>query len=225
MIDNFNRFVFANIDTLSQGLWMTLKICSLAFALAIVLAVIACLVRLYVPVLRYVAIAYIEFFRATPIFVQLLWVNYVWPELFGFPYTVEQAGIIALALQSSGYLAETFRSGIEGLPKGQQEAGLAIGMTSPTIMRRIIAPQVALVMAPGLINQIAVIVKSSTLVSVIAIPDLMYEAMKVVNRWFEPVEVLTSAAFIYFVVIFVISLIANRIAGHFRTKFGLQVQS
>ena len=221
MIDNFNRFVLANLDTLAHGLFITLKVCSLALALAVVLALIACLVRLYVPIARYVAIAYIEFFRATPIFVQLLWVNYVWPELFGFPYTAEQAGTIALALQSSGYLAETIRSGIEGLPKGQREAGLALGMSSPQILRRIMAPQVALVMAPGLINQIAVIVKSSTLVSVIAIPDLMYEALKIVNRWFEPVEVLTSTAFLYFIVIGVLSFGANRVSDHFRVKFGL----
>jgi polar amino acid transport system permease protein len=127
-----------------------------------------------VPYVRAIAIAYIEFCRATPILVQLLWVNYVWPEIFGFPQTVTGAGIIALALQSSGYLAETFRSGFEGLPKGQSEAALAVGMNRWRIVSRIEMPQVALVIAPLVINQLAVVVKSSTLVSVIAISDLMY---------------------------------------------------
>ncbi|WP_163363842.1 ABC transporter permease subunit, partial [Enterobacter cloacae] len=70
------------------------------------------------------------------------------PDLFGFPSTVIGAGIVALALQSSGYLAETFRSGIEGLPRGQVEAGLSVGLSHQQIMRRLIAPQVLLVMAP-----------------------------------------------------------------------------
>lgn len=221
MLDNFNRFVLANSDLLLHGMYVTALICARSFLLAMVLGVIACLLRLYVPLLRPVAVGYIEFCRATPIFVQLLWVNYVWPELFGFPRSAESAGVIALALQSSGYLAETFRSGIEGLARGQYDAGMALGMSRRQIMWRIVTPQVVLVMAPAIVNQMAVVVKSSTLVSVIAIPDLMYEALKIVNQWFEPIEVLTSAAVLYFLIIFSISTAAETIANHFRRRFGL----
>ena len=222
MIDNFNRFVVPNIGILAQGLWVTAWICAVAFVLAVAAGLLACLVRLYVPGLRVLAIAYIEFGRATPILVQLLWVNYVWPELFGFPKTAEWAGVIALAVQSSGYLAETFRSGIEGLPRGQVEAALAMGMAPRRIFRRIVAPQVMLVMAPSLVNQLAVVVKASTLVSVIAIPDLMYQALKIVNQWFEPIEVLTSAAAVYIVVIFLLSASAKLISDRFRERYGLE---
>lgn len=221
MIANFNRYVLANSTLLLQGMYVTAYICAAAFVLAMALGLLACLLRLYVPPLKAIATAYIEFCRATPIFVQLLWVNYVWPELFGFPQTVQAAGIIALAMQSSGYLAETFRSGIEGLPAGQMEAAMAVGMTRLQVMRRIVAPQVVLVMAPAIVNQMAVVVKSSTLVSVIAIPDLMYEALKIVNQWFEPIEILTSAAILYFLIIFLLSTAADSLAGRFRRKFGL----
>lgn len=221
MLDNVNRLVLANLGLLLRGLSVTAEVCALAFALALALGLVACLVRLYVPVLRAMAIGYIEFCRATPIFVQLLWVNYVWPELFGFPQSVMGAAVIALGLQSSGYLAETFRSGIEGLPRGQREAGLAVGMTPAQIMRRIVMPQAVLVMAPAIVNQMTVVVKSSTLVSVIAMPDLMYEALKLVNTWFEPIEILTSAALMYVAAIFLISAFAKRVSDHFRTKFGL----
>ncbi len=221
MINNFNRYVLANSGLLLHGVAVTASICAFAFVLAVVLGLIACLLRLYVPLLRPAALAYIEFCRATPIFVQLLWVNYVWPELFGFPRTTEGAAVIALALQSSGYLAETFRSGIEGLHRGQFEAGLAVGMSRAQIMRRIVGPQVALVMAPAIVNQMAVVVKSSTLVSIIAVPDLMYQAMGIANKWFEPIEVLTTAAVLYFLIIFSISTTAEKIANRFRRKFGL----
>jgi polar amino acid transport system permease protein len=76
-------------------------------------------------------------------------------------------------------------------------------------------------MSPSIINQLAVVVKASTLVSVIAIPDLMYDALKIVNQWFEPIEVLTSVAALYILTIFLLSAIAKWIADRFREKYGL----
>ncbi|MDA8048494.1 MAG: amino acid ABC transporter permease [Rhodospirillales bacterium] len=223
MFTSFDRTVLANSALLLNGLSITAYTCAIAFLLAVFLGLATCMLRLYVAALRPLAIAYIEFCRATPIFVQLLWVNYVWPTLLGFPRTAEGAGIIALALQSSGYLAETFRSGIQGFPRGQYEAALALGISRPTIALRIVAPQVLLMMAPAVVNQMAVVVKSSTLVSVIAIPDLMYEALRIVDQWLEPTAILTTAALLYFLVIFTISTCAERIATRFRTRFGLPV--
>ena len=98
-------------------------------------------------------------------------------------------------------------------------------MTHFQIMRRIVMPQVLLVMAPSLVNQMTVVIKSSTLVSVIAIPDLMYEALKIVNAWFEPIEILTSTALIYVVAIFLISMLAKRVSDRFRNKYGLAAQA
>jgi polar amino acid transport system permease protein len=224
ILENFNRFVVANLGALLSGLWVTVYVCFWAFLLALLLGALVCLIRLRIPYLRIVAIGYVEFFRATPILVQLLWVNYVWPEIFGFPQTVTGAGILALALQSSGYLAETFRSGLEGMAKGQREAALAIGMSRWRTIYRIELPQVALVVAPMVINQLAVLVKSSTLVSVIAVADLMYQGLKIVNQWYEPIEVLTTIALAYFALIFAISSIANYAYAHFQTKFGLVTQ-
>jgi polar amino acid transport system permease protein len=223
-VDNFNRFVVANLGPLFSGLWVTMYVCFWAFLLALLLGAVVCFIRLRIPYLRFLAIAYIEFFRATPILVQLLWVNYVWPEVFGFPRTVIGAGILALALQSSGYLAETFRAGFEGLPKGQREAADAIGISRWRTIWRVEVPQIALVVAPMVINQLAVVVKSSTLVSVIAIADLMYAGLKIVNQWYEPIEVLTTIALAYFVLIFSISSVANYAYMHFQNKFGLVAQ-
>lgn len=89
------------------------------------------------------------------------------------------------------------------------------------MLYRIELPQVALVATPLVINQLAVIVKSSTLVSVIAIPDLMYQGLKIVNQWYEPIEVLTAIALAYFLLIFSISRIANAVYVHFQAKFGI----
>ena len=128
----------------SPGLGVTVEVCAIAFAAAIVGGLVLCLMRLYVAPLRPVAILLIEFFRDTPIFVQLMWVAYVWPEVFGFPNTFFTAGWLALALQSSGYLAETFRAGIEAVPRGQRDAAFSAGMSQTQTFSRIVMPQVLL---------------------------------------------------------------------------------
>ena len=217
---NWERLVWNQRDALAQGLLVTLEVCAYAFAAAIVGGLVLCLVRLYVPLLRPVAVALIEFFRGTPIFVQLVWVNYVWPEVFGWPTSFFTAGWVALALQSSGYLAETFRSGIEAVPRGHWEAASSVGMSRLQTLTRIVLPQTLLATVPALINQMTVIVKSSTLVSVITVPDLMFQSQRIVNRYYEPLEVLTATAAIYIVLIFALSQIANVAAGAVRQRLG-----
>ena len=221
-MSNWERLVWNQRDALLSGLGVTLEICFLAFAGAIVGGLVLCLVRLYVAPLRPVAVLLIEFFRATPIFVQLMWVNYVWPEIFGWPNTFFTAGWVALALQSSGYLAETFRTGIEAVPRAHREAALAVGMSHVQVFRRIVLPQALLTAAPSLVNQFTVVVKSSTLVSVITVPDLMFQSQKIVNVWYEPIEVLTATAAIYIALIFSISQAGKHASDWLRRTYGLQ---
>jgi polar amino acid transport system permease protein len=218
---NWERLVWNQRHLLLDGLAVTVEICLIAFVAAVVGGLVLCLVRLYVRPLRPVAIALIEFFRATPIFVQLLWVNYVWPEVFGWPQTFFTAAWVALALQSSGYLAETFRAGIEAVPRGQREAGLSAGMSHALAFRRIVLPQVLLMVAPSLVNQFTVIVKSSTLVSVITVQDLMFQSQKIVHTWLDPIEILSATAAIYILVVFAVSALGKALADLLRRRYGL----
>jgi polar amino acid transport system permease protein len=218
---NWERLVWNQRDALLSGFAVTVEICVIAFAAAIVGGLVLCLLRLYVAPLRPVAVVLIEFFRDTPIFVQLMWVAYVWPELFGFPRSFFAAGWIALALQSSGYLAETFRAGIEGVPRGQREAAFSAGMSPLQTFARIVMPQVALASAPSIVNQFTVIVKSSTLISVITVPDLMSQSQRLVNIWYEPIEILTATAAIYIVFVFLISATGKLLADYLRRRYGL----
>ena len=218
---NWERLVWNQRDALLAGLAVTVEICLIAFVLAIVGGLLLCLIRMYVRPLRPFAIVLIEFFRATPILVQLLWVNYVWPPLFGWPEGFFAAAWAALAVQSSGYLAETFRGGIEAIPKGQREAALSVGMSPLLVFWRIILPQVSLSSAPSIVNQFTVIVKSSTLVSVITVQDLMFQSQKIVNIWYEPIEILTATAAIYIVFIFLVSAAGKALADALRRRYGI----
>jgi len=219
---NWERLVWNQRDAFLAGFQVTLEVCAVAFACAIVGGWLLCLVRMYVRPLRPLAVLLIEFFRATPILVQLLWVNYVWPELFGWPNTFFSAACVALAVQSSGYLAETFRGAMEAVPKGHLEAANSLGMPPWRIFLRIVLPQVLLDAAPSIGNQFTVIVKSSALVSVIAVPDLMFQSQKLVNKWYEPIEILTATAVIYIAFIFLASTASRLLADHFRRRYGLQ---
>ena len=220
-MSNWERLVWNQSDVLMQGLVVTMEVCALAFAMAIAGGLVLCLVRMYVPPLRPVAIVLIEFFRATPILVQLMWVTYVWPEVFGWPGTFFTAGWVALGLQSSGYLAETFRAGIEAVPRGHREAGYSVGMSPYLVFGRIVLPQTALTVAPSIVNQFTVIVKSSTLISVITVHDLMFQALKLVNVWYEPIEILTATAGIYILFVFFVSLAGKSLADLLRRRYGL----
>src|SRR5262249_21592217 len=213
---NWERLVWNQRDALLAGFAVTVEVCVIAFAAAIVGGLVLCLVRLYVKPLRPLAILLIEFFRDTPIFVQLMWVSYVWPELFGFPNTFFTAGWLALALQSSGYLAETFRTGIEGVPRGQREAAFSAGMSPAQTFGRIVMPQVALTTARSIVNQFRVIVKSSTLVSVIPVPDLMSQSQRLVNVWYEPIEILTATAALYILFVFAVSFAGKSLSDYLR---------
>ena len=220
-MSNWERLGWNQRHLLLEGFLVTVEICLIAFAIAIVGGMVLCLVRLYVKPLRPLAVLLIEFFRATPIFVQLMWVNYVWPELIGWPTSFYTAGWVALALQSSGYLAETFRAGIENIGRGQREAAYAVGMSPLLTFRRIVLPQMLVMIAPAIVTQFTVIVKSSTLVSVITVQDLMFQSQRLVNVWYEPIEILTATAALYILFIFAVSAVGKAFADRLRLRYGL----
>lgn len=215
----WSRTLWRHRDVMMDGLVVTLQVSAIGFAGAVVVGLALCLTSMYVKPLRWPARFFIEFFRATPIYVQLMWVNYVWPGVIGWPNTFFEAGCAALAVQSAGYLAETFRAGIEGIDRGHIEVGRAQGMGSVLIMRRIVMPQAVYTMAPSIMNQFLVVIKSSTLVSVIAVPDLMYQALRLSAIWFEPIAILSVTALIYIVLITAIALLFKWYTDRIRERY------
>ena len=219
---NWERLVWNQRDVLLAGLGVTVEVCAIAFIAAIVGGLALCLIRLYVAPLRPIAILLIEFFRDTPIFVQLMWVAYVWPEVFGFPSTASSppAGLRSRCSRAD-ISPKPSAPGIEAVPRGQRDAAFSAGMSQPQTFTRIVMPQVALATAPSIVNQFTVIVKSSTLISVITVPDLMSQSQKLVNVWYEPIEILTATAAIYIAFVFLISIAGKILADRLRQRYGL----
>jgi polar amino acid transport system permease protein len=161
------------------------------------------------PVLRWVSWAYIEMFRLTPLLVLLLWFYYALPMLTGIKIDALSASVITLSLYGGSFYAEVIRGGIVSIEPGQSEAGLALGMTPARVMRRIVLPQAIKRMIPPLMNQSIIQFKNTSLVSVLAVPDLLYQGQVVAMDTYRALEVYTAIAAIYFVVLLPLTVIVK----------------
>lgn len=197
-------------EVFGSGIWLTIQLSLIAIALSVFIglgAALASIARLRV--IRLPAIFVVEFCRDTPILVLVVWVHFAVPEMIGVKYPAYVSAVIALTMECSGFLAEQYRAGIESIDRGQYEAGRSLGMTNGRIMRRVILPQAIRRIVPGMLNQFVITFKSTSVVSVIAVQDLMYEAGVIVNETFLPMHIYTIAAMYYFGLVLLTSSVAR----------------
>ncbi|WP_332682953.1 amino acid ABC transporter permease [Bosea sp. (in: a-proteobacteria)] len=166
------------------------------------------------PTLRWLSWLYIEMFRLTPLLVLLLWFYYALPMLTGIKMDALTAAVLTLTLYGGSFYAEVIRGGIVSIEPGQSEAGLALGMTPARVMRRIVLPQAIKRMIPPLMNQSIIQFKNTSLVSVLAVPDLLYQGQIVAMDTYRALEVYTVIAAIYFVVLLPLTVIVKRAERH-----------
>ncbi|GAA0732922.1 amino acid ABC transporter permease [Clostridium oceanicum] len=167
-------------------------------------------------VLNIISASYIEFIRGTPTLVQLYIVYYGLPNL-GITLPDIAAGIIALSVNSSAYIAEIIRAGIQSVHKGQMEAARSLGMPNSMGMRFIIIPQSIKNILPALGNEFIVVVKESSVASIIGIHELMYNADTVRGNIFKPFEPLIVAAIMYFILTFLLSKLVGSLERRLKT--------
>ncbi len=165
---NWQRFM----PMLLEGAWMTVKISVLAMALAMAVGLMLAVMRLYGPApLGWLATAYVEVFRGTPLLIQLYLIYYGLPNL-GIQLDAFVAGVIGLGLNYGANEAENYRAGIQAVPKGQSEASLALGMSRFQLLRHVVLPQSFRVALPPVTNDFIALFKDSSLVSVITLVEL-----------------------------------------------------
>ena len=197
---------------IGQGLLVTVIYTATTVLAGLVVGLAAGILRTMAP--RWVAIpvrGYVEVFRCTPLLVQLVWVYYALPVLIGVDMSATTACFLTLSLYAGSFYAEIFRGGIEAIERGQWEAGHAIGLPESRIFRRIILPQAVQVMVPSLINQTILQLKNTSLVSTVAVGDLLYQGSVITAASYRPLEVYTTIAVLYFVVLFPLTLVADQI--------------
>jgi polar amino acid transport system permease protein len=195
--------VFQNVDLLLRGVALTLLLWVIAFVFALVAGLFIGLARGSRSRWRnWPATAYIEVFRNTPVLVQLVWFYYAFPVLTGLQMRPLTAAALGLCLNTSAYCAEIYRGGLQSIVAGQWEAGKALGMSYWRVLRRIVLPQAVRRMLPSFTNRAVELAKMTSIASVIAVHELMYEARTFSTQSFLPLETFTVVAAIYFVLIY-----------------------
>ncbi len=147
-------------------------------------------------------IGLIEVFRCTPLLVQIVWAYYALPVILGIQIPAVAAATGVLSLYTAAFYAEIFRGGIVSIEPGQWDAARALGLHRWGVMRLVILPQAARRMVPPFLNQTITQLKNTSLVSTIAVPDLLYQGQLITADTYRPLEVYTVVAVIYFALLF-----------------------
>jgi len=164
-----------------------------------------------IPVIDWLLIAYIETFRCTPLLVQIIWFYYAFPVVIGVNIPAHVAAVSVLSLYGGAFYAEIVRGSIESVPVGQWDAAKALGFRGWRLMRLVILPQALKPMMAPYVNQSVTQLKNTSLVSIIAVPDLVYNATLINADTYRPLEVYTIVALIYFAILFPSTLVARRL--------------
>jgi His/Glu/Gln/Arg/opine family amino acid ABC transporter permease subunit len=224
VIGAYNFIDWTQIGTLDFGVivkfWrplataagMTIAVTAAALACGLVIGVLLAIVlALPIGFLRYPLIAYIEIWRNTPLIVQLFWVHFGLPMLTGVSTTALESGLLALTLQSSAYLADIARAGIQAVPRGQWDAAMALSLPARTKWLEVILPQALKIMIPPLGNLAVSFLNGSALLGVLNVGELMTVSARISDYTSKPIEIMTTVALLYLAINVATTYLTNRL--------------
>jgi His/Glu/Gln/Arg/opine family amino acid ABC transporter permease subunit len=197
--------LLASIPLLIRGTWITLILTLCGALLATSFGMVIASGQLFGgTVLRIVAEAYLYIVRGVPLLVLLFAMYYALPYV-GIDLDPMSGGALVIGLYFAAFMAEVFRGAVLSVPNGQWEAGRTIGLRTPRILADIILPQALRVAGPPYINTVIMLVKGTSLVSIIGLADVTFVGRQIVERTLAPFEVFGGVAFIYFIICFALS--------------------
>ena len=203
---------------ITRGLFTTIYISAISIVIATAIAIIGAIAKLSNNGFAYaISSFYTSLFRGLPLLLQLFLIYKGLPQL-GFMVDAVPAAITALSLCYGAYMTEIFRAGIQSIPKGQWEASRALGFKFGLMMRKIILPQAVPIIVPPTGNQFIAMLKDSSLASVLGVWELMYLAKTLGARDFRHMEMLLTAAMIYWALTIVLEVIQARIEEKYKQK-------
>ena len=209
--------VVRNLPYLWTGLQLSLLLAALAILGGILLGSIMSMLRMSrVRPLAWLALAYVNFFRSVPLILVIFWIYFLVPLLLGRATGPFLSAWIAFTLFETAYYCEIIRAGVQSIPRGQINAGIATGMTRLQAMRHIVMPQAFRNMMPILLTQSIILFQDTSLVYVVTLRDFMTSVSTVANQELRLVELYLFAALVYFAICFTSSRFINRLDGGFR---------
>jgi putative glutamine transport system permease protein len=209
--DYFGRAVVENLPLLLEGYRTTVIVSLLAMLLSLALGILVAGLRTSgVAPLRWLAVGYVEFFRNTPLLIQLYFYFFGLTRL-GLRLSAFEAGVAALGIYTGAYVAEVVRSGILSIDRGQTEAARALGLSGFQSLRFVVLPQAVRTVLPPLGNLGIALIKNSALVGSIALADLLYVSDLVQSRSFRTFEVFTAVVVFYLSLTLPLALLVSRL--------------
>lgn len=207
-----------NIPVYAQAAILTVRVAAKGIVLAFIVGALVAGVRFFrVPVLRQIARAYIEVSRNTPLLVQLFFLYFGLPKL-GVVLESETCAVVGLAFLGGSYMAEAIRAGLEGVAPIQMQSSLSLGMSRTQALRHVVAPQALALSLPALTANIIFLIKETSVVSIVALPDLVFTAKEQIGQTYETREALFLLVFFYLLILLPISLIAGRVERRVRAN-------
>jgi len=206
------HFLWTYQSLILKGVGVTIGFTILTVLLGLVIGTLVALGRLTNN--RWIAaplVAFIEIFRCTPVLVQLIWVYYALPVLIGLELTPGTAAVLTLSFYGAAFYAEIIRGGIVSIEQGQWDAGRALGLRPLQLMRLVILPQAIKRMVPPLVNQCILQLKNTSLVSALAVPDILYQGQLITSATYRPLETYTMVAVVYFLILYPLTHFAKRL--------------
>jgi len=193
--------IIDSLPSLLKAALMTILLAGISVIIALIIGFFTAIIRiLKVSVLNGIASTYVSIIRGTPLLVQIFVIYYGLPQV-GIALDPISSGIMALSLNAGAYLSESFRASILAVDDGQMEAAVSMGMTYSQALRRIILPQSLRIAIPTLSNSFIVLIKDTSLVSVITVTELLQMSSLIIAKTFEPLTIYLVAAAIYWVII------------------------
>jgi His/Glu/Gln/Arg/opine family amino acid ABC transporter permease subunit len=210
--------VWVKLPALLIGLRYTAIVASASFVAALLLGlIVAMLRRSSVGWMQALAFLYVQLFRSLSLYVYILFIYFGLAAFLGLAITPLVAAIISVTLLNSAYVAEIYRSALDSVDQGQVEASTALGLSRHHAYLDVVLPQALRTALPALANQLIIVVKDSSIVGVIGVADIMYEAQRAASVSYRQFEFLTAVAVIYIVIVFALSWLTGLVERRLKT--------
>ena len=209
--------VLPSFPYILKGVWVTLQIAFFAGIFGFVFGIILSLFKIsHIKILNWFADLYTSIFRGTPLVLQLMIIYFGSPQVLGYQIEPINAAVLSFGLNSTAYISEIIRGGIQGVDKGQSEAAMALGVPYRPMMLNIVFPQALKNILPSLMNEFITLTKESAIVTTIGVMDIMRRAYQVGSDQFRFIEPLILAGIIYYVLVMLLTLLGKAVERRMR---------
>jgi His/Glu/Gln/Arg/opine family amino acid ABC transporter permease subunit len=212
LVANYDwSLIWENKEDLFRGLLVAIEVAAVALVLSVIVGLALALARMGRAPLSWFAAVYVNVFRGVPALVSVIWVYFGWSLILGISFTVFQAGVIALVLLYGAFISEIYRAALEAIPKGQREAGLALGMHPIRVFVQVILPQATKIAIPNIGSMFIGMIKDTSTFTVIGLLEVVRVTQNLNSVTFQPFVLYTAAAGMYVLAAFLFDFLFRAI--------------